>query len=124
MKAKGNLNKQDLPVTKKTDQYNEDNILNELKQDLENFLGDSLVKLVLYGSKARGDSENDSDTDVAVIVKGLTRELKNEILDRVAEIEMKYAFHLSVIVFSKGNFDGLVKSHLLSHCEEQRDEAI
>ncbi len=44
-------------------------ILRELKDVLKRFLGDR-IRLILYGSKARGDYTEDSDIDIAIIVKG------------------------------------------------------
>ena len=48
-------------------------ILAELRSRLEGLYGDRLVKLILYGSQARGDAESDSDIDVLVVLKGPVR---------------------------------------------------
>jgi len=45
-------------------------ILAELREGLEKLYGDRLVHLILYGSRARGDAEPDSDIDVMVVLKG------------------------------------------------------
>ena len=45
-------------------------ILAELRSRFEALYGDRLVKLILYGSQARGDAEPDSDIDVLVVLKG------------------------------------------------------
>lgn len=45
-------------------------ILTELRQRLEAIYGDRLVRLVLFGSQARGDAEEGSDIDVMVVLKG------------------------------------------------------
>ena len=45
-------------------------ILAELRSRLEVLYGDRLVKLILYGSQARGDAEPDSNIDVLVVLKG------------------------------------------------------
>jgi predicted nucleotidyltransferase len=84
-------------------------ILRALKRALESFLGDQLLSMVLFGSKARGDYHNESDIDVAVIVRGLTPRLKNQILDKVAEIELEYHMPLSVLVLSDEEFNRLKK---------------
>ena len=81
--------------------------LEKLKSSLKEFLGDRLVKFVLYGSKARGDYDKESDIDIAIIVKGLTRELKNQILDKVAGIEFEYLTPLSTFVLSEEEFEYL-----------------
>jgi len=55
-------------------------ILGELKRSLESLLGDQLASMVLFGSMARGDYYDESDMDVAIIVRGLTPKLKGQIL--------------------------------------------
>jgi len=82
-------------------------ILRELKRSLESFLGDQLVSMVLYGSMARGDYHDASDIDVAIIVRGLTRRLKGQILDEVARLELEHHRPLSVLVFSDEEFNHL-----------------
>jgi predicted nucleotidyltransferase len=84
-------------------------ILRELKRSLESFLGDQLVGMVLYGSMARGDYHDASDIDVAIIVRGLTRRLKGQILDEVARLELEHHMPLSILVFSDEEFNHLKK---------------
>ncbi len=84
-------------------------ILQELKRSLKSFLGDQLVSMVLFGSMARGDYHDASDIDVAIIVHGLTRRLKGQILDEVAELELEHHMALSVLVFSDEEFNHLKK---------------
>ena len=40
--------------------------------------GDRLERVVLFGSRARGDAQSDSDYDIAVFLRGMT--------DRIAEL--------------------------------------
>ncbi len=70
-------------------------------------MGGRLIKIALFGSKARGDFDPDSDLDVAVIVCGLTPELKNNIYNDVGELELKYLIPLSTFVISEEQFDFL-----------------
>lgn len=86
----------------------EKQVLGKLKTVLNEFLGDS-AKIILYGSKARGDDTPSSDIDLAIIVKGLTRELKNKILDNVADVELEYLTPLSTFVISETDFEFLKK---------------
>lgn len=82
-------------------------IIKELKEVLERILGNSLQKVVLFGSRARGDYSDESDIDVAIIVRGLDRKLKRQILDNVAEMELKYLTPLSVLILSEDEFNHL-----------------
>lgn len=45
-------------------------ILTQLRSELVPLYGQRLVRLVLFGSRARGDSMPDSDIDVLVVLKG------------------------------------------------------
>ncbi len=45
-------------------------ILKELRRRFEAIYGDRLVKMILFGSQARGDAEPGSDIDVLVVLKG------------------------------------------------------
>ncbi|MEW6377988.1 MAG: nucleotidyltransferase domain-containing protein [bacterium] len=87
----------------------EESILRELKKELHGLAGNSLEGLFLYGSKARGDFSDQSDIDIMIIVRGLTRELKDKILTRIADLEFEYLTPLSAIVILKEDFDNLKK---------------
>ncbi len=45
-------------------------LLRKLRVGYETIYGDRLVKLVLYGSQARGDADLESDIDVMVVLRG------------------------------------------------------
>ena len=47
-----------------------DPILARLKKELEALYGARLKRLMLYGSRARGDHQPDSDYDVLVVLEG------------------------------------------------------
>ncbi|MDI6765255.1 MAG: nucleotidyltransferase domain-containing protein [Bacteroidota bacterium] len=86
----------------------EKQLLSELKESLQKQLGTRLSKFVLFGSKARGDSNFDSDLDVAIVVDGLDRNLKREIFDLVADLELKYLYAISSLVLSTEEFNQLL----------------
>ena len=74
-------------------------ILKELRERLVEHYGDSLVKIVLFGSQARGDATSGSDIDVMVVLKGDVH--PNEELERtgdlVAALSLKYDVLLSTV---------------------------
>ena len=83
--------------------------LDELKNKLDECLGSDTFRIILFGSRARGDYSEESDVDVAVIVRGLTKKLKNRILELIAEIELESLLPMSAIVFSEDEFVHLKK---------------
>src|SRR5271169_83380 len=50
----------------------EDPILTRFRAALDKIYGDRIERVVLFGSRARGDAHEDSDYDVAVFLKDLT----------------------------------------------------
>jgi predicted nucleotidyltransferase len=46
-----------------------DPILSRFRAALDQIYGDRLERVVLYGSRARGDERPDSDYDIAVFIK-------------------------------------------------------
>ena len=50
----------------------DDPILKRFRAALDEIYGDRLERVVLFGSRARGEARQDSDYDVAVFLKGFT----------------------------------------------------
>jgi predicted nucleotidyltransferase len=62
----------------------DDPILKRFRAALDELYGDRIERIVLYGSRARGDHRDDSDYDVAVFLDDLTNRWKE--VDRIAAI--------------------------------------
>jgi predicted nucleotidyltransferase len=54
------------------DAATDDQILRRFRAALDELYGDRIVRVVLFGSRARGDGHEASDYDVAVFLKDLT----------------------------------------------------
>ena len=66
--------------------------------DLKNIYGEYLVKIILYGSYARGEQTAESDVDIAVILKdGNTEKMHEDMIDIVVDYELDQGVTLSVI---------------------------
>jgi predicted nucleotidyltransferase len=50
----------------------DDPILKRFRAALDRIYGDRIERVVLFGSRARGDARDDSDYDIAVFLKDLT----------------------------------------------------
>jgi predicted nucleotidyltransferase len=61
-----------------------DPILKRFRAALDTLYGDRIERVVLFGSRARGDAEDDSDYDVAVFVRGLADRWQE--VDRIAPL--------------------------------------
>ncbi len=66
-----------------------------------------LEKLVLFGSKARGDSHKDSDVDILAVIR--KKALEEKIYEKVAQILSLFGVYLSVKTFPREEFKRLTK---------------
>lgn len=73
-------------------------ILEEFKQKLEELYGDNLIDVILYGSYARGEEKEDSDIDLAIVIKGEIRPFKeiDKMTSIAGDIDLKYNVLLSL----------------------------
>ena len=63
----------------------DDPILRRFRAELETLYGDRIDRVVLFGSRARGDAREDSDYDVAVFLHDLTDYWREA--DRMVDLE-------------------------------------
>jgi predicted nucleotidyltransferase len=62
----------------------EDPVLIRFRAALDALYGERIERVVLFGSRARGDARDDSDYDIAVFLKDLTDRWPE--LDRLADL--------------------------------------
>jgi predicted nucleotidyltransferase len=63
----------------------------ELREMLQSILGDDFVRLYHYGSRVEGGAGAESDYDVLCVTsRSLSRQQKDEILDRRMDIELAH----------------------------------
>ncbi|MEK7395644.1 MAG: nucleotidyltransferase domain-containing protein [Candidatus Poribacteria bacterium] len=63
-----------------------DSNLELFKERLQKKLGENLIRIILFGSRARGDNDEYSDYDCLVIVKENNKSIKEAVLDIEADI--------------------------------------
>lgn len=70
-------------------------------QQIKKILGTHLLKIIIYGSYARGNYQKHSDVDIMVLVNLPEKEIKkieNDIYDIAFEIEMDTGVDISPII--------------------------
>ena len=65
-----------------------DSILTRFRAALDEIYGARLERVVLFGSRARGEARSDSDYDVAVFLKSLPDRWTE--LDRLADLRVRF----------------------------------
>jgi predicted nucleotidyltransferase len=95
-------------------------ILEEVKSELKKVYGIKLKDVILYGSYARGDEKEDSDIDLAVILKGEINifEEIDRIIDATYDIGLKHSILLSVKPISENDYNNLKTPFLLNVKQE------
>lgn len=63
-----------------------------------------VIRLALFGSKARGDSGPDSDVDILVLVKEDDRDLRGKLIDLASDISLEYEVLLSPRVIGEARW--------------------
>lgn len=82
-----------------------DAALRELVPGLLGIYGDLIDSVILYGSVARGTQTDESDVDVAVIMRsGATAEMHDRMLDMIVDLELACDKVLSVIRIDRDRF--------------------
>jgi uncharacterized protein len=73
-----------------------DPIMSRFRAALDEAYGPRLERVVLFGSRARGDARPDSDYDVAVFLEGF--ESFGQEADRIAEIETDILYDTGAVI--------------------------
>ena len=79
---------------------------NELIEGIVGALQGRIMKIVLYGSVARGTNTPESDVDIAIILSDhLSAEEKDKLLDVMVDLDLKYDRVYSVVDIRKEDYE-------------------
>lgn len=70
-------------------------------EELKKRFGENLKKIILFGSRARGDSTEGSDYDFLLIFNEVTPEVKDSIRDLTGEMLYEYSVVFSAFPFTE-----------------------
>jgi predicted nucleotidyltransferase len=65
---------------------------------------DRILTVTLFGSKARGDADAESDIDLLVLVDAESRELRSELWRIASDVSLEHNVVLSVRVFGQARW--------------------
>lgn len=84
----------------------EEGLLGKVAGIISNWMGDGLSSIVLYGSVARGEEEEDSDIDIVVVLKdGVDLGGKEEAMaDASIEVVRRFGNKLSPVLVTESEF--------------------
>ena len=74
------------------------NALNELVEGILSIFNTQVIRIVLYGSYARGTNTSESDVDIALLLNGnLNKSTEDKLSDLIVDLNLKYDKVFSVI---------------------------
>jgi uncharacterized protein len=80
-------------------------IMREFAERVRGLLPGRIKAVYFYGSRVRGDAEEDSDYDVALVVDRRDRELDDQIFGLTAEWRDRYDAFVSPFITFEENFE-------------------
>lgn len=80
-------------------------ILRSFANGLRELIGDSLQKILLIGSHARGDYTPDSDIDLVLILKRLDDAVRDRIYEYLVDFELQHDVDISLKVLDRGVYN-------------------
>lgn len=82
-------------------------ILKELQAELKEAYRERFKRLILYGSHARGEADEDSDIDVVAVIEGVESPVKElgSLSDLISRISLKYDTLISLYPISADDFE-------------------
>jgi uncharacterized protein len=83
---------------------------------------DPQAEIILYGSRARGDNQQDSDWDILVITprEKITFDYEAELRDPIIDLELETGHIISLLVYSKSDWtNNMTFSPLYSNVKKE-----
>ena len=83
--------------------------------------GDRVVDLRLFGSRARGEGDEESDLDLLVLLKDDAAPRRSRIFEIAADILLEHEIDVSPLAMTEGHFEELKRRERLLPQEIERD---
>ncbi len=93
----------------------------EFVNKVQERFGEHVLSVVLFGSRARGEAEADSDMDVLVVMSDAGPEIRREVRYYAVDVWLKYDIYLSTRVWSRDHWQKLKELQTLLYRNICRD---
>lgn len=77
----------------------ESKVIESFVKDLRTNLGDQIVSIRLFGSKARNDFDKESDIDVLVLIKKKNERIRKKVAEILTDYLLQYDLPLSPVLY-------------------------
>lgn len=84
---------------------NIDPIIQEFVDIIVKNWGDIIVKLILFGSVAKGIPQPDSDCDILVVMKEKRRDVIHNIYGIIVDFSLKYGIEISLKIYTEERYN-------------------
>jgi predicted nucleotidyltransferase len=85
--------------------------LSAFKAAVQSALGENLVSLRLFGSRARGEGDVESDLDVLVVVRIRDRSVCRRIVEAALDVDLTHGTNLAPTILSVAEYDASRECH-------------
>lgn len=99
-------------------------VASEYAERLASLLGDDLLRVSLFGSRARRDARARSDFDLMIVLRQVSGEHRDAVHGLATEIELEHGIDLSTKITDGERFERLRRSPLPFWRHFARDEEI
>ncbi|MEW5693044.1 MAG: nucleotidyltransferase domain-containing protein [Candidatus Hydrogenedentota bacterium] len=79
--------------------------IEEFVRRVRELLGDKLLQIKLYGSKARGDDTEESDIDIMLVLKDKNPDIRMKITKIAVNVDSKYGTFTALNIFSEYEYE-------------------
>jgi predicted nucleotidyltransferase len=99
-------------------------VSHDFAEALAGRLGDELVQVALFGSRARGDARWRSDYDLMVVLRNASRESRQAVHRLATRLELDHNVDLSIKILDRERFGQLARSSPGFWLNYARDEKL
>ncbi|MEW5767197.1 MAG: nucleotidyltransferase domain-containing protein [bacterium] len=83
----------------------EDKILDNFTERLISDFGSDILKIILFGSRAKGIAAPYSDYDLLLVLRERDRRIIDQIYDQVTDFLLDYGVDISLKIYSEEDFE-------------------